>query len=80
MKKTDVANTNQTCVHLYDNCFSVDRKKWGTFTSYDVEGKALVTSMTEELCVAATRSYLQWQQEGFTGVASSYTSVVEGKL
>ena len=65
---------------LIDGAFTVDRAKWGTFRSYDTEGKALVTSLTEEACVNATRSYLKWQQEGFTAGATSYDGVVGGKL
>jgi hypothetical protein len=65
---------------LIDNAFTVDKAKWGTFRSYDVEGKGLVTSLTEEACINATRCYLKWQQEGFTDGASSYDGVVGGKL
>ena len=65
---------------LIDNAFTVDKARWGTFRSYDVEGKGLVTSLTEEACINATRCYLKWQQEGFTDGASSYDGVVGGKL
>lgn len=76
-KKTKV---EEPCVHLYDGVFSVDPKKWGTCTSYDTEGRALVTSLTEENCVEATRCYLKWRQEGFTEKVSAYDGVVGGKL
>ena len=65
---------------LVDGCFTVDKASWGTWRSYDAEGKALVTSLTEGACVNATRSYLKWQQDGFTENASSYDGVVGGKL
>lgn len=65
---------------LIDNAFTVDRARWGTFRSYDHEGKGLITSLTEEACVNATRSYLKWQQEGFTDKATSYDGEVGGKL
>jgi hypothetical protein len=65
---------------LIDNAFTIDEASWGTWRSYDAEGKALVTSLTEDACIAATRFYLKARQEGFTGTASSYTGSVDGKL
>ena len=65
---------------LVDNAFTVDKARWGTFRSFDPEGKALVTSPTEEACVEATRFYLKARQEGFTEIATSYTGHVDGKL
>ena len=65
---------------MYDNAFNVDSKQWGTFTSYDAEGKALITSLTEESCVAATRWYLQSLQEGGFSDNVTYEGQVGGKL
>lgn len=65
---------------MYDDAFNVDAKKWGTFTSYDAEGQALITSLTEEQCVSATRWYLKARQEGFTEEGSTYAGEVGGKL
>jgi hypothetical protein len=65
---------------LIDNAFTVDKASWGTWRSYDSEGKGLVTSLTEESCVEATRFYLKARQEGFTDGATSYTGHVDGKL
>jgi hypothetical protein len=65
---------------LIDNAFTVDKARWGTFRSFDSEGKALVTSPTEKSCIDATRCYLKWRQEGFTEGASSYAGSVDGKL
>ena len=65
---------------LIDNAFTVDRARWGTFRSYDHEGKGLITSLTEEACVNATRFYLKAQQEGFTDEATSYDGEVGEKL
>jgi hypothetical protein len=65
---------------LIDNAFTVDKASWGTWRSYDSEGKGLVTSLTEEACINATRSYLKGKQDGFTESASSYDGVVGGKL
>ena len=67
-------------IPLIDDAFTVDKAKWGTFRSFDPEGKALVTSPTEEACIDATRCYLKWRQDGFTDGASSYTGHVDGKL
>jgi hypothetical protein len=65
---------------LIDDAFTVDKARWGTWRSYDPEGRGLVTSLTEESCINATRSYLKWKQDGFTEGASSYTGSVDGKL
>ena len=65
---------------LIDDAFTVDKAIWGTWRSYDTEGKALVTSLTEETCINATRFYLKAQQEGFTGEVSNYDGTVGGKL
>ena len=72
--------TETTSVHLYDDAFSVDTQRWGTFVSYDLEGQALITALTEEQCVASTRWYLKQKQEGFTNDDPTYNGVVGGKL
>ena len=64
----------------HDEAFTVKRQRWGTFVSFDLEGNSLITSLTEELCVSATRWYLKAKQEGFTEEAATYDSVVGGKL
>ena len=46
--------------NLIDNCFYVKYKKYGTWCSYDTEDKSLVTSLTEEQCIASTRWFLQF--------------------
>ena len=51
--------------NLIDNCFYVEHKKWGTWDSYDGEGKCIVTSLNEESCINATRFILKGKQEGF---------------
>jgi hypothetical protein len=78
-KTNEAAPVAETTVFI-DGAFTVDKTSWGTWRSYDHEGKALVTSLTEEACVNATRSYLKLQQDGFTENASSYDGVVGGKL
>ena len=63
-----------------DDCFRVEEKKWGTWTSYDKEGKELITSHQKEICVSATRWYLKNRQEGFVENSVKYEGVVGGKL
>ena len=66
---------------LYDNCFYVEQKKYGLWSSTDTEGKGIITSLTEEECIRATRWYLKQKQEGFDKVETkTYDSVVGGKL
>lgn len=65
---------------IYDEAFTVKKQRWGTFVSYDLEGNGLITSLTEELCISATRWYLKARQEGFTEEVTTYDSVVGGKL
>jgi hypothetical protein len=66
---------------LIDDAFYVEQKKWGTWDSYDKEGKCIVTSLTEEECVRATRFLLKGRQEGFDETAHiKYDGVVGGKL
>jgi len=64
---------------LIDEAFYVEKKRWGTYQSYDKEGTGLVTSLSEEQCISATRFYLKGRQEGFTESAT-YASKVDGKL
>lgn len=67
---------------LIDDCFYVEQKKWGTWDSYDKDGKCIITSLTEEECVRATRWYLKAKQEGDIDKSSdkTYNSTVGGKL
>jgi hypothetical protein len=62
-----------------DDAFYVEKKRWGTYQSYDKNGKELVTSLSEEQCISATRFYLKGRQEGFTE-SETYEGVVGGKL
>lgn len=66
---------------LIDNCFYVEQKQWGTWGSTDKNGNKLITSLTENTCVSATRYYLKLKQENrLNEVEVSYSSVVDGKL
>ena len=51
--------------HLIDDVFYVEQKKYGLWYSTDKEDNRLVTSLTEQSCIVATRYYLKGQQEGF---------------
>jgi hypothetical protein len=48
---------------LIDDAFYVDEKKYGLWYSTDKEGNGLITSLTEESCISATRFLLQFRQE-----------------
>jgi len=73
------SDTKQGAI-VIDGAFFVRKQKWGTFVSYGLNEKELITSLTEETCIAATRWYLKWQQEGFTEGATTYDGTVGGKL
>ena len=66
---------------LYDDCFYVEQKKWGTWDSFDKDGKCIITALTESDCVSATRFMLKLKQEDrLNEIEVSYTSTVDGKL
>jgi hypothetical protein len=48
---------------LIDDCFYIEQKKYGLWDSTDLEGKGLVSSLTEEQCISATRYILKFRQE-----------------
>jgi len=64
---------------LIDDCFYVVQKQYGLWDSTDLDGKGLVTSLTEEQCISATRFYLKGRQEGWTET-KKYEGEVGGKL
>jgi hypothetical protein len=67
----------------YDNdAFYVEEKKYGLWDSYDKDGKGIITALTEEQCVTATRWYLKQIQENTLDktVEKTYSSEVSGKL
>lgn len=65
----------------YDDAFRVEEKKYGLWDSYDKDGKCIITSLTEEECVRATRFYLKGCQEGWNDSdAVKHEGVVGGKL
>ena len=68
--------------NLYDDgAFYVEQSNWKTWKSFDKDRNALVTSLTQETCIAATRYYLKLKQENMLNdIGVSYSSVVDGKL
>ena len=67
---------------LIDDAFYIEKKRWGTWQSHYPNGKGIITSLTEEQCVTATRWYLKMKQEGkFDKISEkTYDSFVGGKL
>lgn len=72
-------NTEKTAP--IDKPFTVKQQRWGTWVSYNLEGRELITSMTEEACTAATHWYLKCLQDGFDDHnVIRHESQVGGKL
>jgi hypothetical protein len=64
---------------LIDDAFYIEETSWKTWKTYDKDGKSLVTSLTQESCIAATRAYCKWLQDGFPE-SQKYNGQVDGKL
>jgi hypothetical protein len=65
--------------NLIDDCFYIEKARWDVYHSYDKEQKRIITSLTEEGCINATRYYMKGLQEGFMEVITHQGSV-DGKL
>ena len=66
---------------LIDDAFYVEQKKYGLWDSYDKDGKGIITALTEEECVKASRFMLKLKQENMLNqVGNSYSGTVDGKL
>jgi hypothetical protein len=65
---------------LIDDVFYVGEKKYGLWESTDLEGKGLVTALTEDSCISGTRFYLKGRQEGFSEPEKTHEGTVGGKL
>lgn len=65
--------------NLIDDCFYVEEQRWGTWNSYDAEDKPILTSLTQDECISATRYVLKGWQEGFPE-SKTYEGKVDGKL
>jgi hypothetical protein len=64
---------------IHDDAFWVKRQRWGTFVSVGADDLEIITSLTEEQCVKATRFYLKRLQEGWDD-APTHCGEVAGKL
>ena len=64
---------------LIDECFYIEKKRYGLWDSTDLEGNGLITSLTEQSCIEATRFYLKGRQEGWPETRT-YEGEVGGKL
>lgn len=62
-----------------DGAFYVKQQIWGLWDSYDKDNKCIITALTEESCINATRFYLKGKQEGFPD-SKQYDGKVGGKL
>ena len=67
---------------LIDDAFYVEEKKYGLWQSHYPDGGGIITSLTEDQCVTATRWYLKAKQEGEfdKSLEKTYDSFVGGKL
>jgi hypothetical protein len=66
---------------LIDDCFWVKRQRWGTFVSVHKDGHEVITSLTEEQCIATTRFYLKGLQDGWNDSnVIKHEGTVGGKL
>jgi hypothetical protein len=63
-----------------DNCFRVEQKRFGTWTSYSKDGEGILTTLSKEHLISSTRWYLQAKQEGFPDPTIQYDGTVGGKL
>ena len=64
-----------------DDAFRVYKTKYGVWHSAAKDGEELITALTEQQCVDATRFYLKGRQEGWDEVESSHhEGTVGGKL
>lgn len=64
---------------LIDDVFYIEQSAWKTWKSSDKEGNSLITSLTEESCIASTRFFLKGLQEGFPE-SQTHSGTVDGKL
>ncbi len=66
---------------VYDDAFWVKAQSWGTFVSVGADDLEIITSLTEEQCVNATRWYLKGLQEGWDdNNVVKHEGTVGGKL
>ena len=64
-----------------DDGFTVKKTPHGAYTSFDPDGKPLVTSATEHQCFHMTHFYLKnLQEEKASYTEATYSGTVGGKL
>lgn len=73
-------NLPEESPELYDDCFEVVQSAWKTWNSLDKDGTKLVTSLSKEFCINATRFYLKSKQEASLENVKIYEGIVGGKL
>ena len=64
---------------LIDDCFYVEKARF-LWHSKDKDGNGLVSAMSEQACITATRFYLKGKQEGFKKPDIVHEGTVGGKL
>lgn len=62
-----------------DDAFRLEESRWKTWKSFDKAGNELITSLSRESCINATRFYIKGKQEGFQQ-GNTYEGTVGGKL
>lgn len=67
-------------INWIDDVFKVEKARWGTWKSIDKDGNGIITSLTQEECIKATRWYLKKKQEGWGDECSVHEGSVEYKL
>ena len=69
-------------IQWIDDAFQVYKTRFGLWHSEAKNGEKLVSSLSEEQCVKATRFYLKGRQEGWDGSNSNVMNdgIVGGKL
>jgi hypothetical protein len=67
-------------INWIDDAFKVEKARWGTWKSTEKDGTGVITSLTEEDCIRATRWYLKKRQEGWGDECSVHEGSVEYKL
>jgi len=65
-----------------DDAFWVKRQRWGTFVSIGADDLEIITALTEEQCISATRWYLKGLQDNSfrDNEGVTYSGEVGGKL
>lgn len=67
-------------INWIDDTFHVYETKYGLWHSSSKTGEQLVTAMTEQQCIDATRFYLKGRQEGWGETRVLNDGIVGGKL